>query len=63
MRKSKFTCLPALIAVLLVALVPSTDLRKELTYMQNHNPAFSGVGLVNGTERFNPDLVGAILGS
>lgn len=38
------------------------DLRRELDYMRT-NSAFSGVQLVNGTEPFNPDLVGAILGS
>ncbi|MQA74873.1 MAG: serine protease [Solirubrobacterales bacterium] len=39
------------------------DLRKELAYMRSHNPVFSGVRLVNGTEPFEPNLVGAILGS
>jgi hypothetical protein len=36
------------------------DLRKELTYAQNHG--FGGLQLVNGTRPFNPDLVGAIIG-
>jgi hypothetical protein len=36
------------------------DLRKELTYAQAHG--FGGVQLVNGTQPFNPDLVGAIIG-
>jgi hypothetical protein len=38
------------------------DLAKELAYMQSHS-SFSGVDLVPGTEPFNPDLVGAILGA
>lgn len=38
------------------------DLRKELDYMRAHS-SFTGVQLVNGTEPFEPDLVGAILGS
>ncbi len=38
------------------------DLRSELTYMQSHS-SFGGVQLVNGTEAFNPDLVGAIAGA
>jgi hypothetical protein len=37
------------------------DLGKELTYMRA-NSSFSGVQLVPGTEPFNGDLVGAILG-
>jgi hypothetical protein len=37
------------------------DLGKELTYMRA-NSSFSGVQLVAGTEPFNGDLVGAILG-
>ena len=38
------------------------DLRKELNYMHAHS-SFTGVNLVNGTEPFKPNLVGAILGS
>jgi hypothetical protein len=38
------------------------DLRKELAYMHAHS-SFTGANLVNGTEPFKPDLVGAILGS
>jgi hypothetical protein len=38
------------------------DLRKELNYLNNSGP-LSGVSLVPGTEPFNPDLVGAILGA
>jgi hypothetical protein len=38
------------------------DLRSELDYMRA-NSSFSGVQLVNGTEPFNADLVGAILGA
>jgi len=37
------------------------DLRHELDYMHG-NSSFSGVQLVNGTQPFNPDLAGAILG-
>jgi hypothetical protein len=40
-----------------------SDLNKALNYMRSHNAQFAGVGLVNGTEPFKPDLVGAILGS
>jgi hypothetical protein len=36
------------------------DLRHELDYM-HANSSFSGTQLVNGTEAFKPDLVGAIL--
>ena len=36
------------------------DLRHEIDYM-HANSSFSGTQLVNGTEPFNPDLVGAIL--
>jgi hypothetical protein len=36
------------------------DLRKELNYAQANG--FGGVQLVNGTQPFNPDLVGAIIG-
>ena len=39
------------------------DLRKELDYLHAHNASFSGVQLVNGTEPFNPDLLGAIGGA
>ncbi len=38
------------------------DLRKELDWMRAHS-SFTGVNLVNGTEAFNPDQIGAILGS
>ncbi len=38
------------------------DLRHELDYLHAHT-SFGGVGVVNGTEPFNGDLVGAILGS
>jgi hypothetical protein len=38
------------------------DLRHEIDYMHG-NSSFGAVGLVNGTEPFRPDLVGAILGS
>jgi hypothetical protein len=37
------------------------DLRHELDWM-HANTAFTGVSLVNGTEAFKPNLVGAILG-
>jgi hypothetical protein len=40
-----------------------SDLGKALAYMRSHNAGFAGVQLVNGTEAFEPDLVGAILGS
>ena len=38
------------------------DLRSEVNWMHAHS-SFSGVQLVNGTEAFNPDLVGAIGGA
>jgi hypothetical protein len=38
------------------------DLRHELDYMHAHS-SFTGVNLVNGTQPFKGDLVGAILGS
>lgn len=38
------------------------DLAKEIAYMQAKGP-FSGVNLVPGTEAFNADLVGAIIGA
>ena len=38
------------------------DIGKEIAYM-HANSSFSGVHLVAGTEPFNPNLVGAILGS
>ncbi|HLM31949.1 MAG TPA: serine protease [Solirubrobacterales bacterium] len=38
------------------------DLRKELNYVHAHS-SFTGVNLVNGTEPFKPNLVGAILAS
>ena len=37
------------------------DLGKELAYARSHG--FPGLQLVNGTQPFNPSLVGAILGS
>ncbi len=53
------------LATLQIAPIPASngvgDLRKELTYMQSHDPALAGVGLVGGTEPFRPDLAGAIL--
>ena len=38
------------------------DLAKELAYLKANEPAFAGTQLVNGTEPFKPNLVGAILG-
>jgi hypothetical protein len=38
------------------------DLRHELDYLHAHT-SFGGVNVVNGTQPFNGDLVGAILGS
>lgn len=38
------------------------DLGKEIAYLHAHS-AFTGMRLVPGTEPFNPDLAGAILGS
>jgi hypothetical protein len=38
------------------------DLRHELDYLHAHT-SFGGVNVVNGTEPFNADLVGAILGA
>ena len=38
------------------------DLRHELDYMHAHS-SFTGVSLVNGTEPFKADLIGAIVGS
>ena len=38
------------------------DLRHELDYLHAHS-SFTGVQLVNGTQPFKPNLVGAILGS
>ena len=38
------------------------DLRHEIDWMHAHS-SFTGVQLVHGTEPFEPDLVGAILGS
>ncbi|HMU26262.1 MAG TPA: serine protease [Solirubrobacterales bacterium] len=38
------------------------DLAKELTWLKANEPAFAGIQLVNGTEPFKPNLVGAILG-
>jgi len=54
------------LSTLQLAPVPASngvaDLSKALAYMRAHS-SFGGVGLVNGTEPFKPDLVGAILGS
>ena len=38
------------------------DLGRELSYMRAHS-SFSGVQLEPGTEPFNPDIVGAVLGA
>jgi hypothetical protein len=38
------------------------DLSRELAYVRSHSQ-FTGIALVPGTVPFNPDLVGAILGS
>jgi hypothetical protein len=38
------------------------DLSRELAYLRSHSQ-FTGMALVPGTRPFNPDLVGAILGS
>ncbi|MDQ5894594.1 MAG: hypothetical protein QG596_855 [Actinomycetota bacterium] len=38
------------------------DLAKELAYMTTNEPALADTRLVNGTEAFKPNLVGAILG-
>jgi hypothetical protein len=37
------------------------DLAKELTWLKANEPSFSGIQLVDGTEPFKPNLVGAIL--
>ena len=54
------------LSTLAIAPVPASngvaDLRKELNYL-NNSGGLSGVSLVPGTEPFNPDLVGAILGA
>lgn len=39
-----------------------SDLANQLNYMRANEPAFAGTQLVNGTESFRPNLVGAILG-
>jgi len=53
------------LSTLQLAPVPASngvgDLRHELDYLHAHT-SFTGVNLVNGTEPFKPDLVGAILG-
>lgn len=36
-----------------------SDLPRELAYVQSHG--FAGLSLVDGTEPFTPDLVGAML--
>jgi hypothetical protein len=55
-----------ILSTLEIAPLPATngvgDLSRELAYMQA-NSAFSGVGLVAGTQPFNASLVGAILGA
>jgi len=38
------------------------DLNRELSWLKANEPAFAGIQLVNGTEAFKPNLVGAILG-
>jgi len=38
------------------------DLSLELAWLKANEPAFAGIQLVNGTEPFKPNLVGAILG-
>jgi hypothetical protein len=38
------------------------DISKEIAYM-HANSSFSGANLVPGTEAFNADLVGAIIGA
>jgi hypothetical protein len=54
------------LSTLQVAPVPASngvgDLRHELDYMRAHS-SFGGVNLVTGTQPFNPDIVGAILGA
>jgi Trypsin-like peptidase domain len=54
------------LSTLQLAPVPASngvgDLRHELDYMHGHS-SFGGVNLVNGTQPFNPDLVGAMLGA
>jgi hypothetical protein len=54
------------LSTLQLAPVPASngvgDLRHELDYMHAHS-SFGGVNLVNGTQPFNPDIVGAILGA
>ena len=53
------------LSTLQIAPIPASngvgDLRHELDYLHAHS-SFGGVNLVNGTQPFNPDLVGAILG-
>jgi hypothetical protein len=54
-----------ILSTLAIAPIPASngvgDLRHELDWM-HANSSFTGVGLVNGTEAFKPNLVGAILG-
>jgi hypothetical protein len=54
------------LSTLAIAPVPASngvgDLRHELDWMRA-NTSFTGVSLVNGTEPFKPNLIGAILGS
>lgn len=53
------------LSTLQLAPLPGTngvgDLQRELAYARSHG--FPGLQLVNGTEPFKPDLVGAILGA
>ena len=57
---------PKRVATCQLAPIPASngvgDLRHELDYLHSHT-SFTGVNLVNGTEPFNANLVGAILGS
>jgi hypothetical protein len=55
------------LSTLQLAPLPATngvgDLGKELAYLRANVAGFAGVQLVQGTEPFKPNLVGAILGS
>jgi hypothetical protein len=54
-----------ILSTLAIAPIPASngvgDLRHELDWM-HANSSFTGVSLVNGTEAFKPNLIGAILG-
>jgi hypothetical protein len=54
------------LSTLQIAPIPASngvsDLRRSVQYMRSHNSQFADVELVNGTEPFTPDIVGAILG-